>query len=108
VSGPVKKKVNEHGASRSNQSTAQARNFDRQLSLPGVPPAATRLTFGYEPDPAFSRIERVIVSCPLGATILWAAQVVVLDSAHANWVDITPRRLEGTERVIRFRDRTSE
>jgi hypothetical protein len=102
------KKVNDGGRSRSNMSSKQARDFDRQLELPGVPAAATRLTLGYEPDPAFSRIERVIVSCPLGPTIVWASQIVIIESEKASWVDITPRRLEGTERVTRYRADKSE
>jgi hypothetical protein len=95
------KRVNEEGRSRSYP-TDQLRNFDRQLRLPLIPTAAARVTFGYEPDLAFSEIVRVVVSCPLGPTILWCAQVEIDESGKAAWRDITPRRLTGTERYRRY------
>lgn len=99
------KKVDERGHSVTHPSQQQE-DFDRQLSIPGFPPAATRLTFGYKPDAAFSAVERVLVVCQMGKSILWCAQVNVIDAA-AVWEDITPRRLDGTERVIPFKDRRS-
>jgi hypothetical protein len=96
------KKVDASGRSRSYP-TRQARRFDRQLGLPNLPPAATRLTIGYEPDPAFSAVARVIVSCPLGSTILWCSQIV-METSEATWIDITPRRIEGTEPFRRYDD----
>lgn len=91
------KKMDEEGHSASYP-TAQARDFDRQLPLPEIPPAATRLTFGYEPDLAFSAIVRVLLACPLGPRAHWCVQVNEESGEAASWVDITPRRLPGTER----------
>jgi hypothetical protein len=91
------KKVNGAGRWR-NYPTKQQRDFDDQKPLPGLPSEAVRLVVGYQPDPSFSIVERVIVSRPLGETIRWTAQIVVVDDA-CSWVDITPSRLEGTERV---------
>ena len=91
------KKMDEAGQSASYP-TAQARDFDRQLPLPNVPPAATRLTFGYEPDLAFSTIVQVLLACPLGPRIHWCTQINEEPDGTVSWVDITPRRLPGTER----------
>ncbi len=98
------KKVNEAGFHKNNP-TKQQERFDRQLSLPELPRAATRLTLGYEPDPAFSQIVRVTVGCPLGhkSAPLWLAQLNTFDTSTA-WVDITPSRIPGTERYERFKD----
>lgn len=82
------KKVDANGRHVNNQ-TKQQRDFDRQISLPGLPPAAIRIVVGYEPDPAFSRVERVIVRRPLGR---WVSQIVVVGEA-CSWVDITPAEL---------------
>lgn len=94
------KKLNEDGQS-SSYPTKQARSYDRQLPLPHLPPAATRLTFGYEPDLAFTAIQRVVVACPHGRRPLWCSQVLV-ESREVAWVDITPRRIEGTEDFSRY------
>lgn len=87
------KKVDAEGRHR-NADTQQQRDFDNQEPLPGLPSAALRVTFGYEPDPAFSRCERVIVACPEAGGISWAAQIVEGDEAFG-WEDITPVRLIG-------------
>jgi hypothetical protein len=97
------KKVDRGGNSVTHPSQQQE-DFDRQLSIPGLPPAATRLTLGYQPDAAFSAIERILVSCQMGKTILWCAQVNSVEAA-AVWEDITPRRFEGTGRVISYKER---
>jgi hypothetical protein len=91
------KKVDGAGRWRNFQ-TPQQRDFDRQLPLPGLPAAAVRLVVGYEPDAAFTTVERIIVSRPFVNTIRWAAQIVVLDD-NTSWLDITPARIAGTERV---------
>jgi hypothetical protein len=82
------KKVNEHGR-HSNHSSAQQRAYDNQLDIPGLPPAAQRLIFGYELDPACSSIVRVIVRRPKGR---WITQVNE-PSAETRWTDITPAEL---------------
>lgn len=98
------KKVDEDGRHR-NHTSGQQERFDRQLSLPGLPAAATRLTLGYEPDPAFAEIVRVTIGCPHGhkCAPLWLAQINILDEV-ATWQDITPVRLPGTEEFARFKD----
>jgi hypothetical protein len=82
------KKVDENGRHR-NSDTAQQRAFDAQEDLPGLPPAAARLVIGYQPDPAFSEVERVIVRRPLGR---WVSQILETDET-ATWEDITPVEL---------------
>lgn len=89
------KKVNGAGRGR-NATTQQQIDYDAQLPLPGLPPKAIRLVAGYQADPAFNSVQRVIISAPLGKTISWAAQVVILEGA-TSWVDITPPRFAGTE-----------
>ena len=86
------KKVDAEGRHR-NADTDQQRRFDTQEDIPGLPPAAMRLTFGYEPDPAFSKCERVIVARPSGKAIKWAAQIVDGDDGAFSWVDISQPRL---------------
>ena len=90
------KKMDEEGHSASYP-TQQAKSFDRQLPLPNLPPSATRLTFGYEPDLAFSEIVRLLTACPLGPRTLWCAQITEEVPGTATWTDITPLRFAGTE-----------
>jgi hypothetical protein len=82
------KKVDENGRHQ-NADTQQQRAFDAQEELPGLPPKAARLVMGYQPDAAFSRVERVIVRRPLGR---WIAQIVE-DGSTCKWIDITPVEL---------------
>lgn len=89
------KNVNGAGRAR-NLLTPLQRDYDDQKPLPGLPPEAARLVIGYQPDAAFSAIERVIVSRPLGKTIRWTSQIVILDDAPS-WIDITPARFTGTD-----------
>ena len=84
------KKVDSEGRHR-NADTLQQRAFDQQEPLPGLPPEALRITFGYQPDPAFSNCERVIIARPKGRSIDWASQIV--EGEPYSWVDITPARL---------------
>ncbi|MGE0094503.1 MAG: hypothetical protein AB7M05_20580 [Alphaproteobacteria bacterium] len=88
------KKVDANGRHRNND-TAQQRAFDTQADLPGLPPAAARLVMGYQPDAAFSSVERVTVRRPRGR---WVSQIVPVDNTYS-WVDITPVELPfGTAR----------
>lgn len=87
------KKVNANGRHR-NADTSQQRQFDRQLPLPGMPPAAARLVFGYQPDAAFSTVERLTLRRPRGE---WVTQVVEVED-QVSWVDITPVTLFSDER----------
>ena len=72
------KKVNGAGRGR-NAVTRQQSDYDAQLPLLGLPPEAVRLVAGYQPDATFNSVQRVIISRPLGKTILWASQVVIAD-----------------------------
>jgi hypothetical protein len=88
------KKVDANGRHRNND-TPQQRAFDAQEELPGLPPAAARLVMGYQPDAAFSEVERVTVRRPLGR---WVSQIVEAEP-ECSWVDITPIELPfGTSR----------
>jgi hypothetical protein len=72
-----------------NNPTQQQKDFDRQIPLAGLPPEAVRVVIGYELDPAYSTVERVIVRHTMGD---WVSQIVTLDDAYL-WEDITPARL---------------
>lgn len=82
------KKVDENGKHQ-NADTGQQRAFDAQEDIKGLPPAAARLVLGYQPDEAFSKVERVIIRRPKGR---WVAQVIDSDTDR-HWVDITPAEL---------------
>lgn len=82
------KKVDANGRHR-NSDTVQQRNFDEQIELPGLPPAAARLVVGYQPDIAFTEVERVLIRRPKGS---WVSQILE-PPAETSWVDITPARL---------------
>lgn len=72
-----------------NNPTEQQKRFDRQLPLEGLPPEAVRIVIGYELDPAYSTVERVIVRHTKGD---WLSQIVVVDDVY-HWENITPVRL---------------
>jgi hypothetical protein len=97
------KKVNSAGRGR-NLQTEQQKIFDRQLSLPGLPPKATRVVAGYNTILFGTAIRKVLISCPLGRTNLWCVQVVLTE--EAKWVDITPERFPGTEGFRRYKKNT--
>jgi hypothetical protein len=82
------KKVDANGRHR-NHDTPQQRAFDAQEELPGLPPAAVRLVIGYQPDAAFSEVERVTVRRPLGR---WVSQIIEAEPERS-WIDITPVEL---------------
>ena len=82
------KKVDANGRHK-NADTAQQRAFDKQQTLPDIPPAASRIVMGYQPDEAFSTVERVIVRRPLGT---WVSQIIETTDI-GSWVDITPLEL---------------
>jgi hypothetical protein len=82
------KKVDANGRHR-NSDTQQQRAFDKQDELPNMPSAASRIVMGYQPDLAFSQVERVTIRRPLGS---WVSQVVEINDS-CSWVDITPIEL---------------
>ena len=86
------KKMDEDGTT-SNYPTRQARDFDQNLELDGVPPKPIRLSVGYLLDPTATAIERVQVARPNGAKrVDWCAAIVPTvereDDGKA-WVEIT-------------------
>ncbi len=89
------KKVKPNGK-HSNYQTKQQRDYDDQLTIPGLPEPAFRLTVGYETDASGSVLERIMIARPNGRDILWTAQVMMIDDT-AVWEDITPRRFTGTD-----------
>lgn len=89
------KKVNANGKS-SNYQTKQQQDYDDQLSFEEFPEPAYRLTAGYQMDASGSFLERVMVTRPIGRSVFWTSQVTILDGV-AEWVDITPKKLTGTE-----------
>lgn len=82
------KRVNANGR-HTNNITKQQRDFDRQIPLAGLPAEAVRVVIGYELDPAYSKVERVIVRHTMGD---WVSQIVAADEAY-HWEDVTPVRL---------------
>jgi hypothetical protein len=87
------KKVNGNGR-HSNYLTKQQLAYDDQLTLPGIPDAARRLTVGYELDAEGLGLKQIMITRPMGRSILWTAQVTV-DSDIARWEDITPQKFSG-------------
>lgn len=85
------KKMDEEGRAR-NLQTRQQRDFDLHRTLPGVPPAPTRVTLGYFPDRTMTEVIRVQVACPIGREIAWCAAIVPAEKAVAGerrWIDVT-------------------
>ena len=91
------KKVKANGK-HSNYQTEQQQDYDDQKPFPGFPPEAIRLTVGYELDEAGATLKRIMITRPMGRTILWTSQVVIEEDA-ARWEDITPRRFATTENI---------
>ena len=89
------KKVKPNGK-HSNFQTKQQQDYDDQKSFPGFPEPAYRLTAGYQRDASGSYLERIMIARPLGRSILWTAQVSMVEGL-AQWEDITPKRFAGTE-----------
>lgn len=82
------KRVDANGRHTNNR-TKQQKDFDRQIPLAGLPAEAVRVVIGYELDPAYSTVERVIVRHTMGD---WVSQIVSVDEAY-HWENITPVRL---------------
>ena len=85
------KRMDEDGRSR-NYPTKQAKDFDKGMSLPGLPPPATRLTVGYLADPTGTVVRRVQVAKPHGREIDWCAAIVPASEraeGAQRWIDVT-------------------
>lgn len=85
------KKMDEDGRTRSYP-TKQARDFDRQLPLPGIPYPPLNLVVGYLPNALETQVERVQVARPAGKAVDWCAAIVPTDDrvvGEARWIDVT-------------------
>ena len=85
------KKMDEDGRSR-NYPTKQAKAFDAQLELPGLPPKPLRLTVGYLLDKTGTQFVRTQVARPDGRDALWCGAIVPEEARRSGeriWVDVT-------------------
>lgn len=85
------KKMDEDGKTR-NYPTKQAKAFDGQLELPGLPSPPVRLTAGYLLDATGAQMVRSQISMPQGREVQWCVAVVPeVTGAEADrvWVDVT-------------------
>lgn len=85
------KKMDEDGRTR-NYPTKQARDFDRQLALPGIPYPPLNLVVGYWPNALGTDVQRVQVARPQGKEINWCAAIVPTDDrivGQPRWIDVT-------------------
>lgn len=85
------KKMDDDGRTR-NYPTKQARDFDRQLPLPGIPYPPLNLVVGYLPNALGTDVERVQVARPAGKAVDWCAAIVPTDErivGQARWIDVT-------------------
>lgn len=85
------KKMDEDGRSR-NYPTKQAKAFDRQMELPGLPAPPTRLTAGYVLDATGTAFFRSQIAMPSGKNALWCAAIVPREERVVGeriWVDAT-------------------
>ena len=83
--------MDEDGRSR-NYPTKQAKDFDLQLPLTGLPPAPTRITVGYLPDAAGVSVVRAQVARPNGKFVDWCAAIVPASEraeGAKKWEDVT-------------------
>ncbi|MCC0057907.1 MAG: hypothetical protein H6886_01385 [Hyphomicrobiaceae bacterium] len=91
------KKMDEDGRSR-NYPTKQARAFDAQDDLPGLPSPAVRLTAGYLLDATGTNFVRSQVARPDGKNALWCAAIVPHEEREEEgrvWVEVTRQRRFG-------------
>jgi hypothetical protein len=85
------KKMDEDGRSR-NYPTKQAKDFDAQLELPGLPPKPVRLTAGYLLDKTSTEFIRAQIARPDGKQTMWCAAVIPREDRKAGeriWIDVT-------------------
>jgi len=88
------KKMDEDGRSR-NYPTKQARDFDAQLELPGLPPKPVRLTVGYLLDETGSEFVRCQIARPDRREALWCGAVIPREDRKPGeriWIDVTRQR----------------
>jgi hypothetical protein len=89
------KKMDEDGKS-SNYPTKQARDYDAQKELPGLPLPPVRLTTGYWLDQTGQIINRVQIARPNGPRVpIWCAAIIPQEQRVAGdriWIDVTRQR----------------
>ncbi|MFY9642724.1 MAG: hypothetical protein WCD20_15565 [Rhodomicrobium sp.] len=91
------KKMDEDGRSR-NYPTKQAKDFDAQKELPGLPSPPVRLTAGYWLDQTGVEFNRSQIGRPEGKGMLWCAAIVPKDKRQEGekiWLDVTKQRRFG-------------
>lgn len=84
------KKHDEDGKSR-NYPTKQAQDFDKGITLPGLPPPAVRLSAGYLVDPTATVYIRTQIARPLATIVDWCAGIVPADESREGerrWYDV--------------------
>lgn len=85
------KKMDDSGKSR-NYQTKQAKAFDSNLQLAGLPPAPTRIAVGYLLDPTALGVERTQIARANGKLVDWCAALVpteLREAGEAGWHEIT-------------------
>lgn len=85
------KKMDEDGRTR-NYPTKQAKAFDAQLELPGLPPKPVRLTAGYLLDQTGTEFVRSQIARPSGRAALWCGAVIPREDRKPGekiWIDVT-------------------
>lgn len=88
------KKMDEDGRSR-NYPTKQAKAFDAQLELPGLPSKPLRLTVGYFLDATGVEFVRAQIARPAGQETLWCGAIIPREDRRPGeriWVDVTRQR----------------
>lgn len=91
------KKMDEDGRAR-NYPTKQAKAFDGQLGLPGLPPRPVRLTAGYLLDRTGTEFIRSQIARPDGRDTLWCGAIVPREDRKIGervWIDVTRQRRFG-------------
>jgi hypothetical protein len=79
-----------------NYPTKQAKDYDAQRELPGLPLPPVRLTAGYWLDRTGQIINRVQIARPDGKRLpIWCAAIVPPEQRKAGeriWIDVTRQR----------------
>ena len=97
------KKMDEDGRSR-NYQTKQAKNFDTQREIQGLPPKPVRLTAGYLLDRTRTEFIRTQIARPDGRDVMWCGAVVSREDRKPGqriWTDVTRQPRFGGEFKMR-------
>jgi hypothetical protein len=86
------KRMDEDGRSR-NYPTKQARDYDRQIPLPGIPDLPVRLTVGYLLDATQTEYIRTQIAKPIGSMFPEFCVAIVTDTNGSKaLMDVTRQR----------------